>query len=405
MITHPSVSFDKTQPALVVQQGPTAHKHWGLLRSANTVGQARGCDIVLDAPEASSIHCLITIGPEGLTVRDCSSRTGTCVNGNRIWESPLHDGDVLTVGQFSLQVYIPASWSPQAAGGQPRSTPLNKDAAALALESQESRDRIKLANQELAERQARVEAEIQAKLQECHQRCEEMKKALTEREIRLANQEESQRTQAGEYELAKLELEEVRQQLDRDREALLAASQDLENRVQQLEKGQLERQAQVEADIQARLQECGQHCEEKNQALAARESELAGQEESLQNRLREYEQRKLLLVEARQQLDQDREALTANSQSLDDRTQRVDQAEEELRQRQAQVEADIQARLQECRRRCEETERTHAEGLKQKPSKGAGSGVRESGMFSTEEVQQRLRAIEAKLSSTRHPRP
>jgi hypothetical protein len=55
--------------------------------------------------------------------------------------------------------------------------------------------------------------------------------------------------------------------------------------------------------------------------------------------------------------------------------------------------------------RCEETERSHAESLKQKPSKGPTSGAREgSGIFSTAEVQQRLRAIEAKLNSSLHPR-
>jgi chromosome segregation ATPase len=316
-----------------------------------------------------------------------------------------------------LQVYIPASWPPfpstplpdsgrGARGERSTSTASNQDTAALASESQLAKDRIKQANQELAERQAKVEAEIQVRLQDCHDRCEEMMKAVMGREIALAGQEESQQQKAGECEQAKLQLEEVRQQLDRDREALLATSLDLESRVQQMENGHLERQAQVEADIQARLQECNQRCEEMKQALTARESELSGLEESLQNRLREYEQRKLLLVEAQQQLDQDREALTADLQNLDARAQKVEQAEEELTERQAQVEADIQARLQESRRRCEEAERTHAETLKQKPAKPATSGTREgSGVFSTEEVQQRLRAIEAKLSSTRQPRP
>src|SRR5713101_1337169 len=137
MAIQASVLFDKTQPALIVEEGPTAQKHRPLALSANTVGQARGCDVVLDAPEVASLHCIITRGPEGLAIRDCSSRTGTSLNGERIWEAPLHDGDTLTIGSFKLQVYLPQSCLPQVnrVNEMARSETLDKDRQALALES------------------------------------------------------------------------------------------------------------------------------------------------------------------------------------------------------------------------------------------------------------------------------
>src|SRR5207244_177842 len=105
-----NLGMDKTQPALLVQHGNTAQKHRPLDRAGVTLGQARGCDIELDAPEVSSIHCIITRGLDGLYIRDCSSRMGTRVNGERIKEGYLHDADILQVGPFSFQVYLAASF-------------------------------------------------------------------------------------------------------------------------------------------------------------------------------------------------------------------------------------------------------------------------------------------------------
>src|SRR5438876_1200369 len=108
-----NLGMDKTQPALLVQHGNTAQKHRPLDRAGVTLGQARGCDIELDAPEVSSIHCIITRGPDGLFIRDCNSRMGTRVNGERIKEGYLHDADILQVGPFSFQVYVPPSFATQ----------------------------------------------------------------------------------------------------------------------------------------------------------------------------------------------------------------------------------------------------------------------------------------------------
>src|SRR5947209_1441524 len=108
-----NLGMDKTQPALLVQHGNTAQKQRPIDRAAITLGQARGCDIELDAPEVSSIHCVITRGPDGLFIRDCNSRMGTRINGERVKESYLHDTDILQVGPFSFQVYVPPSFVTQ----------------------------------------------------------------------------------------------------------------------------------------------------------------------------------------------------------------------------------------------------------------------------------------------------
>jgi pSer/pThr/pTyr-binding forkhead associated (FHA) protein len=100
--------FDVTRPALVLLFGNTSKKHRLLDRDAIVVGRARGCDLGLEAPDVSSVHCVITRGPGGYHLRDCQSRAGTKFNGNAVREATLRDGDLLQIGPFSFRVHLPA---------------------------------------------------------------------------------------------------------------------------------------------------------------------------------------------------------------------------------------------------------------------------------------------------------
>jgi pSer/pThr/pTyr-binding forkhead associated (FHA) protein len=95
-------------PKLILLYGSSGKKSWALSRDAVTVGRARGCDIVLEAPDVSSLHCLVWRTSSGLSVRDCGSRAGTHLNGDRILEATLHDRDILQIGPFSFEVNVPA---------------------------------------------------------------------------------------------------------------------------------------------------------------------------------------------------------------------------------------------------------------------------------------------------------
>src|SRR5262245_29725451 len=96
-------------PALVILFGSRGRSVWPLERAVTTLGRAQGCDICLDAPDVSSLHCIITCDPQGLRLRDCRSRAGTLLNGVPAHETTVHDGDVLQLGSFSFRVYVPAS--------------------------------------------------------------------------------------------------------------------------------------------------------------------------------------------------------------------------------------------------------------------------------------------------------
>jgi pSer/pThr/pTyr-binding forkhead associated (FHA) protein len=278
--------MDKTQPALLVQHGNTAQKQRPIDRAAITLGQARGCDIELDAPEVSSIHCVITRGPDGLYIRDCNSRMGTRINGERIKESYLHDSDILQVGPFSFQVYVPASFATQ-----PEKVPSMTATAATA----EAADH----------RSAGADPDPH------------MEQALAAKEAELQQLEESLQAQRHELEQKKQQVDEGQKQLAASRQTMQEEAKKVEAHARQWEEDLNQRQAKADADMQARVKECERKCAEmerhaqthKNQAGSAphsesqlspdksRELEIRQQEldkyakhlQSLQQRLREQE--------------------------------------------------------------------------------------------------------------------
>jgi hypothetical protein len=73
-----------------------------LVLPVTLIGRASGCDVVLDDPNASRRHAELRRRGESATVVDLDSTNGTVVNGRRVREQPLRDGDRITIGTTTL---------------------------------------------------------------------------------------------------------------------------------------------------------------------------------------------------------------------------------------------------------------------------------------------------------------
>lgn len=62
------------------------------------IGRDANCHLALDAPVISRKHATITIKWGGYVLTDLSSKNGTFINGERIEEKSLHDGDEIVFG-------------------------------------------------------------------------------------------------------------------------------------------------------------------------------------------------------------------------------------------------------------------------------------------------------------------
>lgn len=71
-----------------------------------TIGRDPIADIRLSDGRVSRFHCIVDLPEfgEGLVVRDLGSRYGTYVNGEKIREAPLANGDILTIGTSAFKI-------------------------------------------------------------------------------------------------------------------------------------------------------------------------------------------------------------------------------------------------------------------------------------------------------------
>ncbi len=73
------------------------------------IGRREDADIQLNEPTMSGIHAKIFAGTDGIRIRDLNSLNGTQVNGTRIIESLLRDGDRVKIGRATILVSGPAA--------------------------------------------------------------------------------------------------------------------------------------------------------------------------------------------------------------------------------------------------------------------------------------------------------
>jgi pSer/pThr/pTyr-binding forkhead associated (FHA) protein len=66
------------------------------------IGRGFGADVRLDDHTVSASHAIIVARPTGLRILDDRSTNGTIVNGRRLDEAELHDGDVVVLGRVVL---------------------------------------------------------------------------------------------------------------------------------------------------------------------------------------------------------------------------------------------------------------------------------------------------------------
>lgn len=82
-------------PAYEVKQG-----------AANVIGRSKEADLVLDDPSVSRLHAEISFDGESAILVDTRSSNGTSVNGMKVFNWELADGDVIELGRSILDVQI-----------------------------------------------------------------------------------------------------------------------------------------------------------------------------------------------------------------------------------------------------------------------------------------------------------
>ncbi len=89
----------------IIIEGDQIGKIFSLIKQQNIIGRAEDADISLNSATVSRRHAQISINDKnGIIIRDLNSSNGTYVNGNRIKETELHEGDIFSIGIYKLKI-------------------------------------------------------------------------------------------------------------------------------------------------------------------------------------------------------------------------------------------------------------------------------------------------------------
>ena len=98
--------------ALEFLNGQTRQPFWPVRSTLALVGRLPGCQVRLIEASVSRFHCSLLRTPLGVWVIDLLGREGVRVNGERLRQARLEDGDQLQVGRFQIRIHC----RPAAAG-------------------------------------------------------------------------------------------------------------------------------------------------------------------------------------------------------------------------------------------------------------------------------------------------
>lgn len=91
-----------------------------------TVGSGQSCTLRLTQEGVRPLHCLITRGDQGLTIRRWAD--GTLLNGELFTEAPLQLGDRLTLGPVELELIDLSEFAPTGEDAEPTSETADHEA-------------------------------------------------------------------------------------------------------------------------------------------------------------------------------------------------------------------------------------------------------------------------------------
>jgi len=84
--------------------GVLSGKKLDLQKGETILGRGSVCQIQIKDPKVSRSHASIKVEVTGLTITDLSSASGTFVNGKRVMSQVLKDGDLIKLGDTTIEV-------------------------------------------------------------------------------------------------------------------------------------------------------------------------------------------------------------------------------------------------------------------------------------------------------------
>jgi pSer/pThr/pTyr-binding forkhead associated (FHA) protein len=103
-VRHRAMPLDAVEPGRYIEvQGPEQTLLIPLAAEVMHVGRGLNAELHLDEASVSRRHAMLVPRPAGARILDDRSSNGTYVNGRRIQQADLRNGDVIVLGRVVLR--------------------------------------------------------------------------------------------------------------------------------------------------------------------------------------------------------------------------------------------------------------------------------------------------------------
>jgi hypothetical protein len=103
-VRHRAVPLDQLEPGRYIEvHGPERTLLIPLAGEAMHIGRGLSADLRLDETSVSRRHAILVPRPSGARILDDRSSNGTFVNGRRIQQVDLNNGDVIVLGRVVMR--------------------------------------------------------------------------------------------------------------------------------------------------------------------------------------------------------------------------------------------------------------------------------------------------------------
>ena len=89
-------------PRIIISSEHSGSEELPLSEGTVTIGRNKDNDIQIDDPSVSAYHAKLVSFFKPAYVQDLRSTNGTYVNGSRVMEHTLANGDVITIGKHKI---------------------------------------------------------------------------------------------------------------------------------------------------------------------------------------------------------------------------------------------------------------------------------------------------------------
>jgi pSer/pThr/pTyr-binding forkhead associated (FHA) protein len=103
-VRHGATPTEPLEPGRYIEiQGPELTLHIPLSNQVMHIGRGLSAELHIDESSVSRRHAILVPRPTGARILDDRSANGTFVNGRRVQQADLCDGDVIVIGRVLLR--------------------------------------------------------------------------------------------------------------------------------------------------------------------------------------------------------------------------------------------------------------------------------------------------------------